>query len=80
VAFEGVYSARTEGMRDDLSFAAMLCAVAHVEDTRYAGDKSFVVDAGLRLEDGCGGSCHHSLLQESISMSIHGVQAFGLCN
>jgi hypothetical protein len=67
-------------VRDYLSFAAMLCAVAHVEDTRYAGDKGFVVDAGLRSDEACSGSCHHSLFQESISMSIQRVQSFGLCD
>jgi hypothetical protein len=80
VALEGVYGARTEGVRDDLSLAAMLCAVAHVEDTRYAGDKGFVVDAGMRSDEACGGLCHHSLFQKPISMSIHRVQSFGLCN
>jgi hypothetical protein len=41
-----MHGARTKGVRDDLSLAAMLYAVAHVEDSRNTGDKGFVVDAG----------------------------------
>jgi hypothetical protein len=80
VALEGVDGAGTEGVRDDLSLAAMLRTVAHVEDTWDTGDKCFVVDAGLRSDEDCGDSSHHSLFQKSIAMSVHGVQTFGFCD
>jgi hypothetical protein len=80
VTFESVYGAGTEGVRDDLSLAAMLCSISYVEDAWDAGDESLVVNAGLQLEEGCGRSCCHSLFQESIPVSIYRVQAFGFCD
>jgi hypothetical protein len=82
VALKGVHGTRTEGMRDDLSLAAVLLAVAYVEDTWDAGDEGLVVDAGCWLERSCGDPCCqcHSLFQETISVSINSVQAFRLCD
>ena len=75
MALEGVHGTRTEGMRDDLPLAAMLLAVAYVEDTWDAGDEGLVVDAECWLERSRGDPCYqcHSLLQKSISVSIHRV-------
>jgi hypothetical protein len=57
VALESVHGTRTEGMRDDLPLAAMLLAVAYVEDTWDAGDEGLVVDASLRSEKSRGNLC-----------------------
>jgi len=52
VAFEGVDGTGTEGVRDDLAFAAVLCAVTHVENAWDTGDESLVVDAVPRSVEG----------------------------
>ena len=57
MALEGVHGTRTESMRDDLSFAAMLLAVTYVEDTWDAGYEGLVVDAGFWLDEDSSGSC-----------------------
>ena len=50
MALESVDGAGTEGMRNDLSLAAMLLAVSYVEDAWDAGDEGLVIDAVLRSE------------------------------
>lgn len=57
MALEGVHGAGTESMRNDLSLATMLLAVAYIEDAWNTGDKGLVIDAGSRSEKSCGDSC-----------------------